>query len=101
MTAAETQAALRAIAFGLVRLGENCQAFLDLLPQSDNEEAMLEGRSPRDLLTHLRTTWRASAGQKNSAGDKILGESFTRDRRRFTTRGLTGEELTRRHMLPQ
>lgn len=56
MTAAEAQAALRAIAFDLVRLEERWQMVLDALPRSDDEAAMFEGSIPWDLPTELRTT---------------------------------------------
>lgn len=56
MTAAEAQAALRAIVFDLVPLEERCQEVLDSLPLSDNEVAMLEARIPWDLPIEIRTT---------------------------------------------
>lgn len=56
MTAAETQTALRAIAFDLVRLEERCQTVLDALPRSENQAAMFEGRITWDLPSELRTT---------------------------------------------
>lgn len=55
MTATEAQAALRAIAFDLVRLEERCQGVLDSLPRSENEAAMFEGSIPWDLPTELQT----------------------------------------------
>jgi hypothetical protein len=44
VTATQAQAALRAIAFDLVRLEERCQDVLDSQPRSENEDAMFEGK---------------------------------------------------------
>lgn len=43
---AEAQAALRAIAFDLVRLEERCQEVVDALPRSPDEAGMFQGRIP-------------------------------------------------------
>ncbi|HSL84516.1 MAG TPA: hypothetical protein VLF66_17215 [Thermoanaerobaculia bacterium] len=59
MSAAEAQAALRAIAFDPFRIEERCQEVLDSLLRSEDEEAMFEGRIPWDLPTQLRPPWSA------------------------------------------
>lgn len=56
MTAAEVRAALRSIAFELVRLEERGQEVLDSVPRSEDEAVMFKGRIPWDLPTELRAT---------------------------------------------
>lgn len=52
---AEAQAALRSVAFDLVRLEERCREILDSLPRSPDKAAIFEGWSPWDLPTELPT----------------------------------------------
>jgi hypothetical protein len=56
LSPAEVQAALAAIALDLLRVEDRCREILARLPQSLDEDAMIEGRMAWDLPTELRTT---------------------------------------------